>query len=179
MSGAAIEVRLDEKEYREIINALHRSASANLKRIAHAAGLALEAVTAEAFKKQQDPVSGAKWTELKDPRGPLAKRPGSKTPILTDRGTLKRSVTFEAFGDGSVIIGSNLIYAATHQYGVTTKPHTIKARHAKALHFNGIFRKSVKHPGSEIVARPFLGVPNNFQERFFQDPAIQQLLGID
>lgn len=167
MSKAGMEVRLDDAEYRNIIEALDRASHCNLKRIAQAAGLALEAVTAEAFKKQEDPVRGDKWEALKTARGPLAAKPGSKTPILTDRGTLKKSITFNAFDDGSVIIGSSLVYSKIHQMGGKTKAHTIKRGNAL-----------VKHPGSKIPARPFLGVPKNFQERFFADPAIKKLLGI-
>ena len=85
MSKAGMEVRLDDAEYRNIIEALDRASHCNLKRIAQAAGLALEAVTAEAFKKQEDPVRGDKWEALKTARGPLAAKPGSKTPILTER----------------------------------------------------------------------------------------------
>lgn len=179
MSKAAIEVRFDDDaEYRNIIDALHRASHCDLKRIAQAAGLALEAVTAEAFKKQEDPVRGDKWEALRKARGPLAAKPGSKTPILNDRGTLKKSITFHAFDDGSVIIGSNLVYAGIHQTGGKTKAHAIKPRNArgKALRFNGRFFKSVKHPGSAIPARPFLGVPKDFQESFFSDPAIKKLL---
>ena len=180
MSQAGIEVNLDDAEYRNIIDALHRASHCDLKRIAQAAGLALQAVTAEAFKKQEDPVRGDKWEALKAARGPLAARPGSKTPILNDRGTLKKSITFHAFDDGSVIIGSTLQYSKIHQQGGVTKAHTIKPHNAgvKALRFNGRFFKSVKHPGSKIPARPFLGVPKDFQESFFSDPAIKKLLGI-
>jgi phage gpG-like protein len=77
-----------------------------------------------------------------------------------------------------LIIGSNLIYAAIHQWGGKTKAHEIRARHAKALRFNGRFFKSVKHPGSEIPARPFLGVPDGFEDTFFSDPKIREVLGI-
>lgn len=181
MSKAAIEVRFDDDaEYQNIIDALHRASQCDLKRIAQAAGLALQAVTAEAFEKQEDPVHGDKWQALKAARGPLAAKHGSKTPILNDRGTLKKSITFNAFDDGSVILGSTLVYAGIHQKGGKTKAHTIKPRNAgvKALRFNGRFFKSVKHPGSAIPARPFLGVPKGFQESFFCDPAIKKLLGI-
>lgn len=168
MSKAAIEVRFDDDaEYRNIIDALHRASHCDLKRIAQAAGLALQAVTAEAFEKQEDPVRKDKWEALRKARGPLAAKPGSKTPILNDRGTLKKSITFHAFDDGSVIIGSNLVYAGIHQTGGKTKAHTIKRGNAV-----------IQHPGSKIPPRPFLGVPKDFQESFFSDPAIKKLLGI-
>lgn len=177
MAGAGVEVRMDEKEYQTIVDALHRASGPDLKRIAHAAGLALQAVTQEAFKNETSP-EGKGWEKLKFPRGSGAKKPGSTGPILHDRGTLKKSITFNAFDDGSVIIGSNLVYAAIHQWGGKTRAHEIRARHGNALHFNGKFFKSVKHPGSDIPPRPFLGVPDGFQESFFADPAIKKVLGI-
>lgn len=106
------------------------------------------------------------------------KRTGSTTPVLSDRGTLKRSIIFDAFPDGSVIIGSNLVYARIHQESGKTSPHTIKPRNAKALSFLGIYRKLVHHPGSDIPARPFFGVPKDFERDFFDDPAIKDALGM-
>ena len=166
--GAGVEVRFDG-EYQKIIDALQKASAPNLLGIAHAGGLALKDVTKEAFKSEADPATGAKWEALKNPRGPLAKSPGSTSPILKDRGTLWRSISFNAFADGSVIIGSNLVYAGIHQEGGTTKAHDIKL---------GIYRKLVHHPGSKIPARPFLGVPKNFDRDFFDDPKIKELLGL-
>lgn len=55
-------------------------------------------------------------------------------------------------------IGSNKPYAAIHQLGGRTRPHTIQPRTKKALAFGGRFAKRVNHPGSVIPARPFLPV---------------------
>jgi phage gpG-like protein len=166
--GASVEVRFDG-EYQKIIDALQKASAPALQRIAHAGGLALHNVSKEAFQKQADPATGAKWAPRKNP---------SDKPLLVNRGTLRRSISFNAFPDGSVIIGSNLIYARIHQEGGQTKAHDIKPRSMKALRFNGIFRKLVKHPGSKIPARPFLGVPKDFERQFFDDPKIQGLLGM-
>lgn len=177
MAGAGVEVKLDD-EYQKIIDALQKASAPNLQRIAHSAGLALKKVTAEAFASEADPATGKKWDSLKYPRGSNAKSPGSTSPVLKDRGTLRRSISFNAFPDGSVIIGSNLVYSRIHQEGGQTGAHEIKARNAKALRFLGIYRKRVQHPGSKIPARPYLGVPKDFEHRFFDDPAIKELLGI-
>jgi phage gpG-like protein len=149
-----------------------------LQQIAHTGGLALKNVSRKAFAEGADPATGAKWAPLKNPRGQGAKSPGSTSPILSDRGTLKRSIIFNAFPDGSVILGSNLVYAGIHQWGGQTKAHDITARNAKALRFNGRFAKKVKHPGSTIPARPFMGIPRDFERQFFDDPAIKAVLGI-
>ena len=177
MAGAGLEVKFDN-EYEKIIAALHRASMPALQRIAHAGGQALQAVSKKSFAEQADPATGAKWAPLKNPRGELAKNPGSTSPILTDRETLRRSIIFEAFPDGSVILGSNLVYARIHQEGGTTRAHEIRPRNKKALRFNGICRRLARHPGSTVPARPYLGVPKDFERRFFDDPKIRELLGM-
>ena len=177
MAGAGIEVKLDD-EYQKILDALQKASAPNLQRIAQAAGLALKKVSREAFANEADPATGTKWTPLKNQRGPLAKSPGSTSPVLSDRGTLRRSITFNAFPDGSVIIGSNLVYSRIHKQGGKTGAHDIKPRNKKALKFLGIYRKLVHHPGSDIPARPYLGVTKDFERQFFDDPAIKAALGM-
>jgi phage gpG-like protein len=177
MAGAGIEVRLDE-EYQKIAAALQKASAPNLQRIAHAGGKALAEIAKATFVKGADPATGAKWAPLKNPRGPLAKKPGSTSPVLYDRGTLQKTISFNAFPDGSVIIGSNLVYSKIHQEGGKTGAHVIKPRHKKALAFKGIVRRLIQHPGSDIPARPFLGVPKDFERQFFDDPAIKELLGM-
>lgn len=84
---------------------------------------------------------------------------GDKT--LIDRGHLRDSITKKTLADG-VEVGTNVVYAAIHQFGGKTRPHTIEAKAGKALHFSMggamIHAKSVNHPGSKMPARPFLGV---------------------
>jgi phage virion morphogenesis protein len=169
MAGAGVEVKLDDK-YQKIVDALQKASAPALQQIAHAGGLALKKVSKKAFKNEADPATGVKWKERKDK--------GNENPLLVRRGALRRSITFNAFPDGSVVIGSNLVYAAIHQFGGKTKAHEINARNAKALKFLGIYRKRVHHPGSDIPARPYLGVPKDFERQFFDDPAIKKLLGM-
>ena len=169
MAGAGIEVTLDD-EYQKIIEALQRASAPNLQRIAQAAGLALRDVSKAAFANESDPATGTKWAPRKDK--------SVTRKLLFQRGTLQRSISFNAFPDGSVIIGSNLKYSRIHQEGGKTGAHEIRPRHKKALAFNGIVRALVKHPGSDIPARPYLGVPKDFERRFFDDPEIKGLLGM-
>jgi phage virion morphogenesis protein len=66
--------------------------------------------------------------------------------------------------DDRVSVGTrastNVVYAAIHRFGGKTGPHVIKPVSRKALSWPGAGHpvKSVKHPGSDIPARPFLGV---------------------
>jgi phage virion morphogenesis protein len=148
MAGAGVEVSFDG-EYQKIIDALRNASAPVLQEVAHAGGLALQAVTAKAFENETDPATGEKWEERKSP-APKSKR------LLYRRGALMRSIIFQGFPDGSVILGSNLVYAGIHQWG-------------------GNAGRGHK---SKIPARPFLGVPRDFERQFFDDPAIKAALGI-
>lgn len=61
------------------------------------------------------------------------------------------------------IVGTNVVYAAIHQFGGKTSPHVIKPKNKKALFWPGAKHpvKSVKHPGSDIPARPFLSLSDS------------------
>jgi phage gpG-like protein len=81
------------------------------------------------------------------------------------KGTLKESIPrqskVEELGETiSVKIGTNLEYAAIHEYGGVTKPHVILPKRASVLHFMkggaDVFCKSVNHPGSKMPMRSFM-----------------------
>jgi len=175
MAGAGIvKAEYDEAEIQAIIDALGKASAPKLFEIADAAGAELDYISKKkGFEKEQDPVTGKKWEQLKSPRPN-----GDTHPILNYGGQLKRSLIWEAYPDGSVIYGSNMEYARIHQEGGKTKAHEIVPRHAKALHFNGGFAAKVNHPGSVIPARPYMGVPKDFDRNFLNDPKILELLGI-
>lgn len=152
MAGAGIEIRLDE-QYEEILRALSLAAMPNLKKIADFAGGELDFITKGAFTKQRDPSTGARW---KPPKG---RRPdGTAFPILDYGGQLKRSLAgnWEAFPDGSVIYGSNMVYARIHQMG----------------------GKAGRGGRSLIPARPYMGVPQDFDRRILNDPKVLEWLGM-
>ncbi len=78
-------------------------------------------------------------------------------------GALQRSIDYQLQDDGDRIagsVGTNLIYAAIHEYGGTTRAHVIEARNAQALAFQmggqDVFCKRVNHPGSRMPERSFL-----------------------
>jgi len=57
--------------------------------------------------------------------------------------------------------GSRAPYAGIHEKGGRTRPHIIRAKRARFLHWidklgQHRFARSVKHPGSRIPARPYL-----------------------
>ena len=97
------------------------------------------------FKTQTAP-DGTAWAGLET----WYKREKSrnKNRILTLDGYLRSRMTWQFAGDRTVEIGSNLPYAAVHQFGATIKP-----RAAKVLMFRGHVAKSVTIP-----ARPYLGL---------------------
>lgn len=88
--------------------------------------LSLIQATKENFARGQTP-DGAAWPPIKG----LRARGGNKP--LRDRGLLMASVTAQGPGhvssltDTELVFGTNLHYAATHQYGATILPKSAKA----------------------------------------------------
>ena len=93
------------------------------------------------FRRQHDP-EGNPWA-------PLKLRAGR---ILSDTGRLRNSLSYKT-GDDEVEVGTNVLYAKTHQFGATIKP-----KKAKALAFPGPNGKTIFAKQVKIPARPFLGV---------------------
>lgn len=96
------------------------------------------------FGSQTAP-DGSAWT-------PLSKwyrdgKSANQDKILTLRGYLRSSVHWQVMPD-QVLVGSNLEYAAIHQFGGIIRP-----KQAKALKVGGRVVSQVKIP-----ARPYLGI---------------------
>jgi phage gpG-like protein len=175
MAGAGIEVSYDS-QFSKILEALEKASMPDLEAVAGFMGGELHDISNTAFQKRADPVTGEGWADLKYPYK------GDKKSTLRRGGILFVSRHWITEG-GKVIYGSNMEYARIHQEGGRTKAHDIKARNGKALRFTGrdgkpVVRKSVKHPGSEIPARPYMGVPKDFDRRLLEDPAVLKLLGL-
>ena len=175
MAGAGIEVTYDS-QFSKILEALEKASMPDIEAIAGFMGGELHDISNTAFQKRADPVTGEGWADLKYPYE------GEKKSTLRRGGILFVSRNWITEG-GTVIYGSNMEYARIHQEGGKTKAHEIKARNGKALSFTGrdgkqVIRKSVKHPGSEIPSRPYMGVPNDFDRRLLEDPAVLKLLGL-
>jgi phage gpG-like protein len=77
------------------------------------------------------------------------------------RGSIRRNAATVSGETVTSAIGSNVKYAAIHEYGGVTPPHVIRPRHRQALCFSlgggKFFAKKVNHPGSKIPARPYIG----------------------
>jgi phage gpG-like protein len=90
------------------------------------------------------------------PWAPLKYRQG--TPLVNS-GRLRGSITGEVQGN-TVVLGTNLPYAAIHNYGGTVQIPAITARNAQALRFTiggtVLFRRSVKAHAVTIPARPYM-----------------------
>lgn len=105
------------------------------------------------FQTSTDP-QGRPWKPLKRPR----KRGGNK-PLL-DTGMLRNSITSVPTATG-VIVGSNLIYAAIHQFGGVVKPgRRRKRKKSKKKRGSPVIApgRARSGGGARIPARPYLGV---------------------
>jgi phage virion morphogenesis protein len=152
MAGAGIlKAEYNDSEIQAIIDALGKASMPKLFEIAESAGGELAYITEKALENEKDPVTGIRWKDLLHPRPD-----GTTHPILNYGGQLKRSMVWQAFPDGSVIFGSNMEYARIHQQGGET----------------GRGKKT------KIPARPYMGVPKDFDRNFLNDPKILELLGL-
>jgi phage gpG-like protein len=175
MAGAGIEVRYDS-QYSKILEALGEAAMPDMEAIADFMGGELHDISNTACQKRADPVTGAGWADLRYPYR------GERKSSLWRGGILFASRQWITEG-GAVVYGSNMRYARIQQEGGKTRAHEIKARNGAALSFTGgdgrrVVRRSVKHPGSEIPARPYMGVPRDFDRRLLEEPAVLKLLGL-
>lgn len=124
------------------------------KRGIHAAmAEALHSSTIDRFKEGKAP-DGKRW-----PISTRAATEGGKTLVKTAR--LRNSIRTKADATGFAI-GTNVVYAGTHQKGVNGR--TIRAKTAKGLRFKiGGRWVNVKKVTITIPARPFLGISEDDQ----------------
>ncbi|NOR62159.1 MAG: phage virion morphogenesis protein [Rhodobacteraceae bacterium] len=109
-----------------------------------AIGVAMVTSTRERFDRGESP-EGNPW-----PVSLRAQFEGGKT--LVDKGALVKSITHIADQNG-VEIGTNLEYAATHQFGATITPKS-----AGALRFSIPGIGFITSQSVNIPARPFIGL---------------------
>lgn len=142
MSGLSVTV--DDAVLKAALSGLQR-ALADARPAMEAIGQLLVTETDLAFRGQRDPW-GAPWPGLSQVtlkrrrKGPREGAPVAQ--ILADTGRLRGSITYRA-GRHAVAVGTNVIYAATHQMGA--------ARGAF-----GRTRRGGPIPWGRIPARPFL-----------------------
>ena len=127
------------------------SRAGNLSPVMKAIGDRVAAQTRERFKSGGPAPDGTPW---KPPATPNPKR----VRTLTVSGHLAGSIRYQLMNKNSVRIGTNRVYAAIHQLGGKTAPRVIRPVRKKALKTPfGLFAK-INHPGSNIPARPYLGL---------------------
>jgi phage virion morphogenesis protein len=117
-------------------------------------GAALVVSTQNRFETESDP-DGNPW-----PQSLRVRLEGGKT--LTDSARLKNSITHEASNTG-VDIGTNLIYAAVHQFGAVIKAKTESGLRFRAAG-NGDY---VNVSQVTIPQRAFLGIDEDDQAEIF------------
>lgn len=88
---------------------------------------------------------------------------GSGDTLKVRTGRLRSSIRYllaEQPNELTVTFGSDVPYAAIHEFGGVTSPHTIVPKRRQFLRFMAggkvIFARKVNHPGSNIRKRPFL-----------------------
>lgn len=143
MAGASISIRLDgSKQLSQQLHVTMRSLESPIDLFTEI-GDALVVSTQHRFETSRRP-EGAFW-----PMSIRALFEGGKT--LRDSGRLANSITREASERG-VRVGTNVIYAAVHQFGATIRP-----KKGDRLFFK-VQGKKVAAKQVRIPARPFLGI---------------------
>jgi len=145
MSGFDIEMTITDKAVLENFSKLERSMK-DTTPVMSAIGTGLVASMTRRFVSQTGP-DGAPWAAL-NPGYAAGKK---NTRILTESGRLRGSLTFNA-GKDSVNAGTNVIYAAIHNFG-----GTISAKGGGRLAFF-IGGRMVRPTSVTIPARPFAGI---------------------
>lgn len=144
MSSVSVRLEGDTDQLLERLKSMQNVDKAGVMN-AIAEGLRTSAV--ERFRSEESP-DGHKWEP-----SIRAQQKGGKT--LTKTTALKTSIKSQADESG-LAVGTNLVYAATHQYG---DERTIRAKNSKYLRFQiGDRWVSVPSVRVNIPARPFLGI---------------------
>jgi phage virion morphogenesis protein len=155
MTGAQVTIEVHSEPILKALNGM-LAAAEDLTPLLDAIGFLLEESTRQRFTDQVDP-EGRPWAPLSPAY--RASKPKNQDLILVLNGYLVGSFRHQA-GKDEVRVGTDVAYAAVHQFGASIPPHVIRARGAGALFWPGAAHpvKQVNFPGAEIPARPFLGV---------------------
>lgn len=159
MSGAfTVLTKIDDSDILRVMGRLQKKA-ANLHPCLKNIGLHLEESTQQRFNKEEDP-AGIHWAALKS--STLKRKKGTK--ILTESSGMRDSI-ISAVRNNGLRVGTNKVYAATHQFGRDKMPE-----HKRTV--TTVFGKKLKFPvwaqvrsyDPKIPARPFLGFSNTDRE---------------
>lgn len=149
---SSISVRL-EGNTEELIDRLENMSDIDKAGMLNTIAEGLRTSTIERFNSEETP-EGSRWRS-----SIRAEKTGGKT--LTKSAALKTSIRAQADSSGAAV-GTNLIYAATQQYG---DERTIRAKNSRYLRFK-IGDRWVTAPvvRVNIPARPFLGISSEDDE---------------
>ncbi len=149
---SSISVRIDG-DMDKLIARLNQMSGIDKAGIMNAIAEGIRTSTLERFRSEESP-EGTKWKP-----SIRATRQGGKT--LTKSAGLKNSIRAQADGSGAAV-GTNMAYAATHQFG---DERTIRAKKSRYLRFQiGDRWVSVPSVRVNIPARPFLGISKEDEE---------------
>lgn len=116
-----IEIRVNTEETDRLLAELRRRMS-DLRPVMEAVGQVIQSGTQQRFIDQQDP-TGRAWAPLKPATIARRRQGGTATgsiQILRDTGRLMNSISYNATNK-QVSILTNVIYAATHQFGLARR----------------------------------------------------------
>lgn len=148
MSGVSITMQIRDAEVRRGFRKLERL-MIDTTPVMAAIGTGLVGSTHMRFVTQTDP-EGQAWAALNT--GYAAEKRNSR--ILTESGRLRDSINSRP-GNDEVLVGTNVIYAAIHQFGGTILP---KAATHLWFRIGGALIKASK---VTLPARPFLGISSD------------------
>lgn len=112
-----VQVNIDDAGVRRVLDRLAERAR-NLAPAMREIGGTVVADAQMRFKASKDPY-GVPWRRLA--RRTIAQRRGKSDKPLLDTGRLRNSITYRLIGQHAVEIGSNVEYAAIHQFGGTVQ----------------------------------------------------------
>jgi phage virion morphogenesis protein len=169
MAGTAISIvsKIDDREIMREFQRLGKKAGSLHPCLKNIGEYLVESTEAR-FTKQVDP-AGVKWAALKQATLDRKKH----TKILTESSGLRDSVIYAVRNQG-LRVGTNKIYAATHQFGID-KDIAIPA-HKRLVKV--AFKKELKFPvwaavkahsvNPKIPARPFLGFSSDDRQEIME-----------
>lgn len=171
-----IEIKIDSAKVSAALDRLSKAAVDASPVMASIAGVMHDAAM-ENFEQSGRP----KWLGLKPATLAQKRKQGYGDKPLIRRGggqSLYSSITQQSDAT-SATVGTNVKYAAIHQFGGQTRPHVILPRNKKALAFGGRVVKKVNHPGSKIPARPFLSLTAEDEDKIVgkMDAYLKSVIG--
>lgn len=148
---ASYSIRL-EGDIRRLMKRIRQFSELDKKRLNNVLSSVVRASTIDRFKTSRTP-EGKRWEPSR-----RAEQEAGKTLVKT--GIMKNSIRRSA-NDSGFAVGTNNIYAATHQLGEPGRRITIRAKTSRGLIFKidgHWIRKKQVTIRIKIPARPFLGL---------------------